>query len=533
MSDAAAKFYLTTAIDYPNSRPHIGTAFEKIGADVQARFRRMEGYRVHFQMGNDENTIKVSQRAEELGLDPKTYVDDMARQFKEVWSALEISFDDFIQTSEERHHIGCQKFIQKVYDAGSIYKKAYTGLYCTGCEAFKTEKELVDGRCPNHPNLPLRQVEEENYFFRLSDFADRLLAHYEAHPDFIQPESRRNEILNLVQAGLQDISITRKGFTWGIPVPFDPEQTIYVWFDALLNYITAVGYGTDEARFRSLWPADVHIIGKDITRFHCVIWPAMLMAAGVELPKQVFAHGFVYNKGAKISKSAGTAIDPMDVFRIHGADAFRYYFMRECPFGGDGNFSDERFAEVYNADLANNLGNLFSRTLTMCVKYFDGRLDGSSAIDPNAWRAGLDLRALVDDVRVLISAFEYSVALQRIWLDVLDAANRYIDAAAPFKLIKTDSEACKVVLVNLAEALRVIAILIKPFLPQTAETFYRAFNFEAAQPWDQVRYENVLSRPSGPDLGVTAPLTGGKPAPLFPKIESKEEKVHPAPRENP
>jgi len=521
MMREATRYFLTTAIDYPNSRPHIGTAFEKIGADVQARFRRMEGYAVHFLMGNDENTIKVSQRAEELRIEPKPYVDEMARQFREVWAALEISCDDFIQTSEPRHHVGCQKFLQAVSDAGDIYKKAYTGLYCTGCEAFKTEKELVDGRCPNHPNTPLRAVQEENYFFRLSAFGDRLLAHYRANPEFIQPESRRNEILNLVESGLQDISITRKGFSWGIPVPFDPEQTIYVWFDALLNYITAIGYGTDEARFRSLWPADVHVIGKDITRFHCALWPAMLMSAGLPLPRRVFGHGFVYNKGAKISKSAGTAIDPMDVFRIHGADAFRYYFMRECPFNGDGNFSEERFAEVYNADLANNLGNLYSRTLSMCIKYFDGRLEGSSAIEPDAWLAGLDLAALVADLREKIGDFEYHVALQRIWLEVLGAANRYIDATAPFRLAKTDLAACKVVLVNLAEALRVIAILIKPFLPRTAEIFYRAFNFEQSQGWDRVGNGDVPARPAVPDWHVTAALVGGKPAPLFPKIEVK------------
>jgi len=522
MSDSGANgFYITTAIDYPNSRPHIGTAFEKIGADVQARFRRMEGYDVHFQMGNDENTIKVSQRAEELGVAPKPYVDDMARQFKEVWQALEVSFDDFIQTSEERHKVGCQAFIQAVYDAGDIYKKAYTGLYCNGCEAFKTEKELVDGRCPNHPNQTLREVEEENYFFRLSAFGDRLLAHYQAHPEFIQPESRRNEIVNLVESGLQDVSITRKGFTWGIPVPFDTEQTIYVWFDALLNYITAVGYGTDEARFQKVWPADVHVIGKDITRFHCALWPAMLMSAGVPLPRQVFAHGFVYNKGAKVSKSAGTAIDPMDVFRRHGADAFRYYFMRECPFGGDGNFSEERFAEVYNADLADNLGNLYSRVLAMCVKYFDGELVGSSSVTPTDWLAGLDLNALVADLRDLVSRFEYNLALQRIWLEVLSAANKYIEVSSPFKLIKTDREACKAVLVNLAEAIRVVAILTKPFLPKTAETFFTAFNFGATASWDRVRFEDVCRRPDGPDLKVTAPLSGGKPLPLFPKIDVK------------
>jgi methionyl-tRNA synthetase len=522
MSDGGARrFYITTAIDYPNSRPHIGTAFEKIGADVQARFRRMEGYAVHFQMGNDENTIKVSQRAEELGVGPKSYVDDMAAQFQEVWRALEVSFDDFIQTSEERHKVGCQQFIQAVHDAGDIYKKAYTGLYCDGCEAFKTEKELVDGRCPNHPNQPLRAVEEENYFFRLSSFGGRLLAQYEAHPDFIQPESRRNEIVNLVESGLQDVSISRKGFAWGIPVPFDPEQTIYVWFDALLNYITAIGYGTDEARFRRLWPADVHVIGKDITRFHCALWPAMLMSAGLPLPRQVFAHGFVYNKGAKVSKSAGTAIDPMDVFRKHGADAFRYYFMKECPFGGDGNFSEERFAEVYNADLADNLGNLCSRVLTMCVKYFDGRLEGSSAVDAKAWRGGLDLAALVDEVRGLVGRFEYNVALQRVWLDVLSAANRYIEVTSPFKLAKTDREACKRVLVNLAEAIRVVAILTKPFLPKTAEAFYSAFNFGASQPWESVRFDDAKARLTGPDLEVTAPLSNGKPLPLFPRIDTR------------
>ncbi len=270
MSD---RYYITTAIDYPNSRPHIGTAFEKIGADVQARFRRMEGCAVHFQMGNDENTVKVSQRATELGVAPQPYVDDMARQFRDVWDALEISYDDFIQTSEPRHFTGCRKFIQAVFDAGDIYKKAYVGLYCEGCEAFKTEKEIVDGHCPNHPGRTLREVVEENWFFELSKYQEPLLAHYHANPSFIQPESRRNEILNLVESGLQDVSISRKGFSWGIPVPFDPEQTIYVWFDALLNYITAIGYGTDDARFQTLWPADVHVIGKDITRFHCASGP--------------------------------------------------------------------------------------------------------------------------------------------------------------------------------------------------------------------------------------------------------------------
>ena len=325
-----------------------------------------------------------------------------------------------------------------------------------------------------------------------------------------------------MESGLQDVSITRRGYTWGIPVPFDPGQTIYVWFDALLNYITAIGYGTDDARFENTWPADVHVIGKDITRFHCALWPAMLMSAGLPLPKQVFAHGFVYNRGAKVSKSAGTAIDPMDVFRRHGADAFRYYFMKECPFGGDGNFSEERFAEVYNSDLADNLGNLYSRVLAMCVKYFDGDLSGAEADTPTAWLGGLDLRALVEELRTLVGAFEYNLALQKVWQEVLNAANRYVETTSPFKLIKTDREACKAVLVNLAEAIRVIAILTKPFLPKTSETFYRAFNFGETRPWSVVRYSDVLAGASGPNLVVTAELSNGKPLPLFPKIDAAD-----------
>ncbi|MFO0957903.1 MAG: methionine--tRNA ligase [Isosphaeraceae bacterium] len=523
-----ARFYITTAIDYPNSRPHIGTAFEKIGADVQARFRRMEGDAVHFLMGNDENTIKVSQAAAKLGLEPKPYVDDMARQFREVWSALEISNDDFIQTSEERHHAGCRKFIQAVYDAGDIYKKSYTGLYCDGCEAFKTEKELVDGKCPNHPGTPLRHVEEENYFFKLSAYGDRLLAHYEANPGFIQPESRRNEIISLVKSGLQDVSISRKGFTWGIRVPFDEEQTIYVWFDALLNYITAIGYGTDEERFSQLWPADVHVIGKDITRFHCALWPAMLMSAGVALPKSVFGHGFVYRKNEasgvveKMSKSIGNAVEPMELVQKFSAEGFRYYFMSQCPFGGDGEFSFERFAEVYNAGLADNLGNLYSRVLTMCEKYFGGRLEGADAVVPTAWRASLDWPALIADLKQSVESFQYNVALQRIWQEVLGSANTYVNETTPFKLIKTDPDATRVVLLNLAEALRVVSILIKPFLPATAQAFYKAFAYP--KPWDKVRWDDAIEPGLGTDaLQLTAELVGGKPAPMFPKIQLKAE----------
>lgn len=524
-------FYLTTAIDYPNSRPHIGTAFEKIGADVQARYRRQQGWDVFFLMGNDENTIKVVERAAELGRDPQEYVDDMARQFQEVWAGLDISNDDFIQTSQERHRRGCQQFISRVHDAGDIYKRDYEALYCEGCEEFKTASQLTpDRRCANHPNRELRLVKEENYFFRLSKYADRLLTLYRERPEFIQPESRRNEIVALVKGGLEDVSISRRDFTWGIDVPWDPEHKVYVWFDALLNYITGVGYGTDEAMFRRWWPADVHFIGKDITRFHCALWPAMLMSAGVELPRTVFAHGFVYRKDEatdqvqKISKSLGNVIEPMDIVREFSSDAFRYYFMRECPFGGDGEFSYTRFAASYNSDLANNLGNLFSRTVSMVLRYFGGHLEGSRSIEPAEVFAGVDLPALVRKISTDVEACRYNTALETIWREVLDRGNRYIEEQKPWLLANEkkpeyDLDACRRVLVNLAEAVRVAAILIHPFLPRAAETIYAGFNYPT--PFGEASYAAAAIRPpSAEDLRVTAQLTeDGKVVPLFPKIE--------------
>jgi methionyl-tRNA synthetase len=527
MSDTP-RFYLTTAIDYPNSRPHIGTAFEKLGADVQARYRRMEGREVFFLMGNDENTIKVSKKAAEEGRDPKEYCDDMARQFKEVWRALGITFDDFIQTSEPRHHQGCRKFIQKVYDNGHIYKGTYEGLYCEGCESFKTEKDLEDGLCPIHKTPPVRRS-EPCHFFRFSKFQDQLLDFYEHNPDFIQPESRRNEVLAFVQSGLEDVNVTRHGQTWGIRVPFDEEFTIWVWFDALLNYITAIGYGWDEELFKKWWPADIHFIGKDITRFHCALWPAMLFAAGVEPPRMVFGHGFVSRKNEetgmveKISKSLGNVIEPMDIISKFSAEAFRYYFLRECPFYGDGEFSWQRFVDVCNADLADNLGNLNSRVLTLITLHFNGHLEGTSGVEPGEIYTEVDTETTTQQVAAHIEACQYNQALQRIWRQVLDPANRYLDSKEPWKLAKTDKQATKGVLYDLAEQLRVVSILLKPFLPSMAETIYRSFNFR--QPWEEVRYEDVWVHPGqSDDLRVVAPLDGGKPRPLFRRIQLKEQK---------
>jgi methionyl-tRNA synthetase len=518
------RFYQTTAIDYPNSRPHIGTAFEKLGADVQARYRRMEGHDVFFLMGNDENTVKVAKRAAELGLDPKRYCDDMARQFQEVWRALGVSYDDFIQTSEPRHHEGCRKFIQKVFDNGHIYKGTYEGLYCEGCESFKTEKEIKEagGVCPDHKVPPVRRS-EPCYYFRLSKFQARLLELYDQNPDFIQPEARRNEVLSFVQGGLHDVNITRFGHAWGIPVPFDEEFTIWVWFDALVNYITGIGYGTDEQRFRKWWPADIHFIGKDITRFHCAIWPAMLLAAGLEPPRMVFAHGFVYRKDEetgmleKLSKTLGNIVEPMEIIQKFGADAFRYYFLSQCPFPGDGEFSWERFTESYNADLANNLGNLGSRVVKLISMNYDGHLAGTSGLEPGEIYTEVDTETTVQQVQEHIEKCQYNQALQRIWLQVLAPANQYLERTAPWKLVKADREVAKRILYDGVEQLRVVAILLKPFLPQTAETIYRSFNFK--QPWEQVRFEDVWVHPGQTeDLRLMARLEDGNVKPLFPRI---------------
>jgi methionyl-tRNA synthetase len=435
---------------------------------------------------------------------------------------LDISYDEFIQTSEPRHHEGCRKFIQKVYDNGYIYKGTYEGFYCEGCEAFKTEKELQDGKCPIHLT-PVVRRSEPCYYFAQSKFQDRLLEFYDQNPKFIQPESRFNEIFSYVQSGLQDVNITRSGQTWGIRVPFDETFTIYVWFDALLNYITAIGYGTDEGHFRKWWPADIHFIGKDITRFHCALWPAMLLAAGLEPPRAVFAHGFVYRKNEetgqvqKIGKSLGNVVEPMEIITKFNAEAFRSYFLRECPFPGDGEFSWQRFEHLYNGDLANNLGNLYSRVVRLIAQNYEGQLKETAGVEPGEIYAEVDTETTVSQVQAHVEACQYNQALLRIWQQILDPANQYAEKKEPWKLVKTDRAAAKQVLYDLVEQLRAAAILLKPFLPRTAETIYRSFNFP--QPWEEVRHEDVWVHPNQvDDLKVLAPLEGGKVKPMFPRI---------------
>ncbi len=513
------RWFQTTAIDYPNSRPHIGTAFEKLGADVQARYRRMEGYDVFFLMGNDENTVKVSKRAAELGQDTQAYCDDMARQFREVWDALDISYDTFIQTSSERHKQCCRKFIQKVYDNGHIYKGSYEGWYCEGCEEFKSDKVRDEntGNCPVHKR-PLNRRSEPCYLFRLSAFQDRLLAHYRAQPDFIQPESRRNEMISLIETeGLRDINISRTGEDWGIRIPFDPEFTIYVWFDALLTYITGIGYGDDEATFRKYWPCDTHFIGKDITRFHCALWPAMLWAAGEDAPRKVFSHGFVNNNGEKMGKTLGNVVEPLEIVSKSSSDAYRYFFLRECPFPADGDYSGQRYEEVYNSELANNLGNLFSREMTITLKNFDGVFDGTAGRTPEPVVPGLDLALFVGEVREHVEACRYNLALQKIVQDFLTPTNQYLESHAPWKLVKTDKDAAKRVLFNAVQSLRIASILLKPFIPKSAETIYTGFNFP--KPWAEVSYADAAELKAQPDdLRVTAKVIDNKVPPLFPRI---------------
>jgi methionyl-tRNA synthetase len=458
------RFYLTTAIDYVNSRPHLGTAYEKIAADVIARYKRLAGFEVRFVMGNDEHSQNVFRKARELGIDPVAYCDRMEGEFRAVWRRLNVSFDDFIRTTEPRHARAVQTFVQRSFDAGDIYEGKYEGWYCVSCEAFKQEKDLVDGLCPVHRTRP-DWISERNYFFRLSAYRDRLLAHYAEHPDFIEPESRRNEILRLVEAGLDDISVSRAGQAWGIPLPFDSSSVAYVWYDALINYIAAVGYGTDQAALETWWPADLHVIGKDITRFHCVVWPAMLMSVGLELPRRVFGHGWVTFRGEKMSKSLGTVVDPLEAADRLGADPLRWYLTREIVFGQDGDFSWELFEKSYNADLANNLGNLVNRVAAMAHRYRSGTLGGPG--EP----ASPQLREALDQLP------QYSEAMEAFRLgDAADVAMRFADAAnatiadrEPWKLAKQSADAAlDAVLWSASEALRIAAVLLSPFMPASS-----------------------------------------------------------------
>ncbi len=506
-----SRFFLTTAIDYVNSRPHLGTAYEKITADVIARYKRLTGVTTHFLMGNDEHSQNVYRRARDRELDPLEYCNQMEREFREVWGQLDVSFDDFIRTTEDRHRAGVSAMVQKIADRGDLYDAFYEGPYCVSCEAFKPEKDLVDGLCPVHGTKP-EWIREKNHFFRLSNYRQALLEHFEAHPEFLQPEVRRNEILRLLEGGLEDISISRAGQLWGIPLPFDQSSVVYVWFDALINYASAVGYGYDEQRFRQWWPADLHIIGKDITRFHCVIWPAMLMSAGLALPRQVFGHGFVQFKGQKMSKSLGTVLDPIDVARRFGPDPLRLYLVKEIPYGQDGDFSWERFEERYNVDLANNLGNLVNRLAVMTHKYRQGRLPATTG-EPGRLAGVADAalrryRAAMDAYALHEGAFAA--------FTLVDAANEFIAETEPWTLARQgQEERLTQVLAEVVEAVRIAAVLLLPVMPRSCAEILRRMG--ETRPVAELRLDADAAWSTARERAVA------KADPLWPRLEGNKE----------
>ncbi len=513
-------FYITCAIDYVNSNPHLGTAYEKIAADALARYHRLAGREVYFLMGTDEHSLNVERAAREQGLSPLEYTDRMAARFESVWADLNLGYDVFMRTTEPRHRRSVQELFRRIQEAGDIYKGKYEGYYCVSCEAFKQEKDLVDGLCPIHRRKP-DWIEEENWFFRLSKYQEPLLAHFRAHPDFLVPASRRNEIVNVIESGLEDISVSRPGSGWGVPLPLDGTQRVYVWFDALINYITAIGFAAGDPaeaeRFARWWPADLHVIGKDITRFHAVIWPAMLMAAGVELPKQILGHGWVTFKGEKLSKSLGNIVEPLEVTGRFGPDPLRYYLLKEVPLDRDGDFTWELFIERYNTELANDLGNLVSRTVSMAVKYFEGALPEVYA--PESPGPDADLReaaeAAVAGVRRGFEGLAVDEAIAAAWA-LVRRANQYIEETAPWKLAKDPAgrDRLATVMHGLLESVRLSALLLTPIMPgkcaEIRDRLHRG-GAEEALTLDDARWAPLEFPPA-------EALT--RPEPLFPRIDT-------------
>ena len=488
-----SKFYITTAIDYVNSKPHVGTAYEKILADAMARWRRLKGDDVYFLMGNDEHSQKVAEEAAKRALDPHTYCDHMEEEFRKAWARLDIKFDVFIRTTWPQHVRACQEIFRRIRAKGDIFKALYNDLYCIGCEASKKESDLVNGACPNHPGTPIRRVNEENYFFRLSKYAEPVKKLLQ-RGDFIDPAFRTNEMLQVIENGLQDISISRKTTKWGVPIPDDPEQVMYVWFDALINYITGAGFPDEPDRFKRTWPADVHVIGKDITRFHTVIWPAMLIAADIEPPRMSAVHGFVNLQGEKISKSKGNVIYPLDISDHFGADSLRYFLLAEVAFGQDGDFTWEKFYARLNAELANQLGNLLNRIVSMVEKYCGGAFVAPRDPLPGDGPLRDDTLRMVTQVPELMDRWQFHTALARI-MAIVGSTNGYIEAGAPWALNKRGKTAAVAnCLYQAAEALRICAILLSPIIPSSASKILEqlgldpavALRLDAARAWQYI-----------------------------------------------
>lgn len=505
------KYYISTAIAYTSGKPHIGNTYEIVLADAIARYKRQKGFDVYFQTGTDEHGEKIEIKAREQGVNPQEYVDKIAAEIKRIWDIMNTSYDRFVRTTDPDHEKKVQKIFKKMYDKGDIYLGKYEGLYCTPCESFFTESQLIDGKCPDC-GREVHYASEEAYFFKLSKYQDKLVEYYNSHPDFIKPDSRKNEMINnFIKPGLQNLCVSRTSFKWGIPVDFDPKHVIYVWLDALTNYITNIGYDVDNPteEFKKYWPADLHLIGKDIIRFHTIYWPCFLMSLDLPLPKQIFGHPWLLFGNDKMSKSKGNIMYADDLVEWFGVDAIRYYVLHEIPYANDGSLTYELLIDRINSDLANILGNLVNRTITMANKYFDGTVKYLNRIEPLDKDLINSINLLDEKVEDKMSRLEIGSALDEIF-DVLRKSNKYIDDTMPWSLAKEDNnkERLMTVIYNLLESIRVCAVFLKPFLPSTSDNILDQLNISD----DRREYVNNNT------------YNTNSPKPLFQRI-NKEEKL--------